>query len=93
VFQSAIVAVTSASPLARYCCLGRAIAQSAEAVKADGEGEGVARLAFVELHGRLPAESRQLEPVECKQRALDPTDFAQGERQPVLARIGAEALG
>jgi len=71
--------------------LGRAVAQSAEAVKADGAGEGVARFVFVELHGRRPAESRQLEPVEHEQRAFDPTDFAQRERQPILARIGAEA--
>jgi hypothetical protein len=71
---------------------GRAIAQSAKAVKADSAAEGVARLAFVELDGRLPAEPRQLEPVEYKQRALDPTDFAQGECKPVLAGIGAEAL-
>ena len=41
---------------------------------------------------RLPPESRQLEPVEHEQRALDPADFAQGQRQPVLAGIGAEAL-
>src|SRR5215831_11903614 len=61
-------------------------------MEADGAGEGVARLALVELHGRLPPESRQLEPIEDEQCALDPTDFAQSQRQPVLARIGAEAL-
>jgi len=85
-----IAAVTSASPLARYCCASAA--QSAEAVKADGAGEGIARFALVELDGRLSPESRKLEPVEHEQRALDPTDFAQGQSQPVLARIGAEAL-
>jgi hypothetical protein len=72
--------------------LGCAITQSAEAMKANSAGKGVARLALVEFRGRLPPESRQLEPVEHEQCALDPTDFAQGQRQPVLARVGAEAL-
>jgi len=40
------------------------IAQAAEAVKADGASKGVARLALVELRCCLPAESRQLQPVE-----------------------------
>ena len=72
--------------------LGGTIAKPAEAMEADGAGEGVARFALVELHGRLPPESGQLEPVEDEQRALDPTDFAQGQRQAVLAGIGPEAL-
>ena len=61
--------------LLRPCC---AIAQPAEAMEANGAGEGIARLALVELHGRLAPESRQLEPIEDEQCALDPTDFAQG---------------
>ena len=43
--------------------LGRAISQSAEAVKAHGAGEGVARLALIELYGGLPAAARE-EPLE-----------------------------
>src|SRR5215831_11716040 len=72
--------------------LDRAIAQPAEAMKADGASEGIPSLAFVEFHGRLPPECRQLEPVEHEQCALDPTDFAQGPRQAVLTRISSEAL-
>ena len=72
--------------------LDRPIAQSAEAVKADGAGEGVARFALVELDGRLPPEPRQLEPVEHEQRALDPADFAQGQRQTILAGIAPSRL-
>src|SRR5215469_6566578 len=72
--------------------LDRAISQPAEAMKADGASEGIPGLAFVELRRRLPPECRQLEPVEYEQRALDPTDFAQGPRQAVLTRISSEAL-
>jgi hypothetical protein len=72
--------------------LNRAISQPAEAMKADGTSEGIPGLAFVELHGRLPPEGRQLEPVEHEQCPLDPTDFAQGQRQAVLTRISSEAL-
>ena len=61
--------------LLRFGCT---IAQPTEAMKADSAGKGVARLALVELDGHLPTECRQLEPVEHEQRALDPTDFAQG---------------
>ena len=75
--------------LLRFGCT---IAQPTEAMKADSAGKRVARLALVELDRHLPAECGELEPVEHEQSALDPTDFAQGERQPVLARIGAEAL-
>ena len=57
-----------------------------------GASEGIPGLAFVELRRRLPPEWRQLEPVEDEQRALDPTDFAQGPRQAVLTRISSEAL-
>jgi hypothetical protein len=71
---------------------GRPIAQPAKAMEADRPGERVARLTLIELDGRLPAERRQLEPVEHEYCLLDATDFAQGQRQPVLARIGAEAL-
>jgi len=39
--------------------LGCAITQSAEAMKANGAGEGVARFALVEFHGRLPPQSWQ----------------------------------
>src|SRR6516165_5431434 len=35
-------------------CFGRTIAQPTEAMKADSAGEGVARLALVELDGHLP---------------------------------------
>ena len=72
--------------------LNRAISQPAEAMKADGTSEGIPGHAFVELHGRLPPEGRQLEPVEHEQCPLDPTDFAQGQRQAVLTRISSEAL-
>jgi hypothetical protein len=68
-------------------CLDRTIAQPAEAVETDSAGEGVARFALVEFHGRLPPQSWQLEPVEHEQRALDPSDFAKGQRQAVLAGI------
>jgi len=44
--------------------LDRTIAQPAEAVETDSAGEGVARFALVEFHGRLPPQSWQLEPVE-----------------------------
>src|SRR5215469_2781368 len=72
--------------------LGCTIAQSAEAMEANRAGEGVARLALVELRSRLPPEPRPLEPVEHKQGAFDPPDFAQSQRQPVLARISAQPL-
>jgi hypothetical protein len=88
-----MAAVTRASPLARYCWASIcAIAQAAEAVEADGADQGVARLAFIQLCRGLAPQARQLEPVEHEQRALDPSDFAQGQRQPVLAGVGAEAL-
>src|SRR5438874_13365234 len=73
-------------------CLDRTIAQPAEAVETDSAGEGVARFALVEFHGRLPPQSWQLEPVEHEQRALDPSDFAKGQRQAILAGISSQAL-
>jgi len=69
---------------------GCTIAQPTEAMKADSAGKSVARLALVELDGHLPAEHRELEPVEREQRSLDPTDFAQRQRQAVLTRISAD---
>jgi hypothetical protein len=39
-------------------CLGRTVAQPAEAMKADGASKGVARLTLVQLHGCLAAEPR-----------------------------------
>src|SRR5205085_7688110 len=72
--------------------LDRTIAQPAEAVETDSAGEGVARFALVEFHGRLPPQSWQLEPVEHEQRALDPSDFAKGQRQAILAGISSQAL-
>ena len=69
------------------------IAQPAEAVEAHSAGEGVARFALIELHSRLPPQSRQLETVEHEQRALDPSDFAQSQRQAILAGIGGECIG
>ena len=61
-------------------------------MKADSAGKSVARLALVELDGHLPAECRELEPVEHEQRALDPTDFVQRQRQAVLTRISTKTL-
>ena len=72
--------------------LDRAIAQAAEAVEADSADQGVARFALVQLRRGLAPQARQLDPVQYEQRALDPSDFAQGQRQSVLAGVGAEAL-
>ena len=83
--QRAIAAVTVASPLARYCCASVAdrAAHRGDESRQRGQGHcGIARFALVELDGHLPAECRQLELVEHEQRALDPTDFGQGQRQP-----------
>ena len=41
--------------------LDRTIAQPAEAVETDSAGEGLARFALVEFHGRLVPQSRQLQ--------------------------------
>jgi hypothetical protein len=40
----------------------------------------------------LPPQSWQLEPVEHEQRALDPFDFAKGQRQAILPGISSQAL-
>src|SRR6201996_4794934 len=69
---------------ARTVLLGfdRTIAQAAEAVEADSADQGVARLALVQLRRGLASKARQLDPVEHEKRALEPPDFAQGQRQP-----------
>jgi hypothetical protein len=88
VFQSAIAAGDEGKPARTVLLrLDRTIAQPAEAVETDSAGEGVACFALVEFHGRLPAQSWQLEPVEHEQSALDPSDFAKGQRQAILAGI------
>lgn len=68
------------------------ISDATEAMKADGARQGVFRLALIQLDRRLAPQDRVVEPVECKQGPLDATDLAQGEREPVLARIGAQSL-
>jgi len=69
-----------------------AIADPPEAVEAHGALQRAFRFALVELGGCLAAQRRVLEPVEGEQRPFDTADLAQGEREPVLARIGAKSL-
>src|SRR5690348_17811890 len=72
--------------------LDRTIAQAAEAVEADGADQGVACLALIQLRRGLTPQARPLDPVQHEQRTLDPSDFAQGQCQTVLAGVGGEAL-
>ena len=72
--------------------LGRAVVQPPETVEAHGAAQRVAALALVQLRRRLPAELGLLQPVQGVQGSLDAPDLAQRERQPVLPRVGAEAL-
>ena len=57
--------------------LGCAITQAPEPMEADGAGQGVSRLALVQLRGCLPAQLRIFQPVEREQGGLDAADFAQ----------------
>jgi hypothetical protein len=69
-----------------------AITQATESVETDGASESISGLALVQFRSRLPSKLRHLQPVQCKQRAFDPTDFAQSQREPVLPWIGTETL-
>lgn len=68
------------------------VADAAKAVKADGAGKRVAGLAFVQFSRGLAAERRVFQPVQGEQRPLDAPDLTQRQGQPVLPRVGAEAL-
>ena len=72
--------------------LGAAVAEAAEAVEADRTGQRVPRLALVQFGRCLPPQVGQFQPVEREQGALDAADLPQGQRQAVLAWVGAEAL-
>jgi hypothetical protein len=72
--------------------LYRTIAQPAESVEADSTCKRVAGFTLVQLRCCLSPKLRQLQPIQRKQCAFDPTDFSQGERQPILPWIGTEAL-
>ena len=72
--------------------LKAAIAQSAEPVEADGALQRVLALAVVELGSGLSTQAGAFQPVEGEEGALEPTDLSQGQCQPVLARVGPQAL-
>ena len=73
-------------------CFEAAVAQSAEAVEADRTLQRVLALALVELGGGLSAQAGALQPIEGEEGALKPADLPQSQRQPVLPRVGAQAL-
>lgn len=70
----------------------RGLRQAPEPMKADGAGQGVSHLAFVQLRGCLPAQFRIFPLVEHERGALDAADFAQRQRLAFLTRIGTQAL-
>lgn len=72
--------------------LGDAVAQFAELMKEHGARQGMAAFALVEDGVGPPAQLGIEEPVADEDRALDPPDLAQRDRQPVLARRRGDLL-
>ena len=70
--------------------LEAAVPDLSEAAEEDGSGEGVARFAFVEAGVNAAAQFDALQPGEDEQGSFDPAQFAQGDREAVLARVAAE---
>src|SRR3546814_7850543 len=67
------------------------VAQLADVVEERCAGERVAGLALVESGLGAAAQVEIAQPVEHEDRALDPPNLAQGQRQSVLARICGQA--
>lgn len=66
------------------------IANAPDPVEEDGAFQGVLGFALIQFAGRASTLLGAFDPVEGEERALDPADLAQRQRQPVRARIGSE---
>ena len=67
--------------------LESAVADFAKPVEEHGPGQRVPRLTLVQPGMDSTTQLDILQPVQDKQRALDPPQFAQRNRQTVLARV------
>ena len=72
--------------------LGCAVVQATEAVETYGAGQGVAAFTFVQFCRRLPAKLGPFQPIQGVQGALYAPDLPQRQGQPILPRVGAQAL-
>ena len=76
----------------RLMVLMAAITETTEAVECHGPGQGVPRLALVQLSRDLSSQCRILAPAKHKQRALDAPDLTQRSRQRVLLAKSGKLL-
>ena len=67
------------------------VAQLAELVEEERASERVAGFSLVETSLGAPAQVEIAQPVEHEDRAFDPPDLAQGQRQPVLAWVSGQS--
>jgi len=70
--------------------LKAAVADFPQPVEEHSAGQRVAGFAFVQTGMDAAAQFYALQPVQDKQRALDPPQLAQGDSQTILARVAAQ---
>ena len=80
------VQAAGAVPLLLEC----PVADFAQPMNEDRPGQRVARLPFVQTGVHAAAQLDVLEPVQDEQRAFDPAQLAQRDRQAILPRVAAE---
>ena len=66
------------------------VADLAQPIEEYSLGESVPGFALIEASRDAASQGRILQPGQCEQRALDPTDFPQGQSKPVLPWVSSQ---